>query len=85
MTALRHLGHFVMVIGADPDLVESFFGSAVDYFSELINKASHRYTLGVRSFYAAFPLLAWLFDSRLFVLLTGFWAFKFIVFQDFRR
>ncbi len=85
MTALRHLGHFVMVIGADPDLVERHFGSAVEYFSDLINKASHRYTLGVRSFYAAFPLLAWLFDSRLFVLLTLFWALKFVVFQDFRR
>lgn len=85
MTALRHLGHFVMVIGADPALVESFFGSAADYFSELINRASHRYTLGVRSFYSAFPLLAWLFDSRLFVLFTAFWALKFVVFQDFRR
>ena len=83
MTALRHLGHFVLIIGADPDLIDSFFGSPADYFAGLINKASHRYTLGVRSFYAAFPLLAWLFDSRLFVALTVFWAFKFIIFQDF--
>ncbi len=83
MTALRHLGHFVLVIGADPDLVDSQFGSAVDYFAGLINRASHRYTLGVRSFYAAFPILAWLFDSRLFVLLTVFWGLKFLGFQDF--
>lgn len=83
MTALRHLGHFVLIIGADPKLVESYFGSAAEYFSDLINRASHRYTLGVRSFYAAFPLLVWLFDSRLFVLITAFWAVKFMLFQDF--
>lgn len=83
MAALRHLGHFVLVIGADPELVRSYFGSAEDYFADLLNKASHRYTLGVRSFYAAFPLLAWLFDSRLFLLLTVFWGLKFFVFQDF--
>lgn len=83
MTALRHLGHFVLVIGADPDLVSSHFGSAVEYFADLINRASHRYTLGVRSFYAAFPVLAWLFDSRLFVLLTVLWGLKFMGFQDF--
>ncbi len=83
MTSLRHLGHFVMIIGADPALVESHYGSPADYFAELINRASHRYTLGVRSFYASLPLLAWLFDARLFFVLNAFWAFKFIRFQDF--
>ncbi|REJ74922.1 MAG: DUF599 domain-containing protein [Acidobacteria bacterium] len=84
MTALRHLGHFVLIIGADPRLVSEYYGSAADYFADLINRASHRYTLGVRSFYATFPLLAWLFDSHLFVAMTLFWGFKFIGFQDFR-
>lgn len=83
MTALRHLGQFVLVIGADPVLVEKHFGSATHFFADLINRASHRYTLGVRSFYAAFPVLAWLFDSRLFVALTIFWGLKFLGFQDF--
>lgn len=83
MTSLRHLGHFVLIIGADPALIEAHYGSPAAHFAELINRASHRYTLGVRSFYAALPLLAWLFDARLFVLLTVFWAFKFIRFQDF--
>jgi uncharacterized membrane protein len=84
MTALRHLGHFVLIIGADPELVREYYGSASDYFADLINRASHRYTLGVRSFYASFPLLAWLFDSHLFVAMTVFWGFKFVGFQDFK-
>lgn len=83
MTALRHLGHFVLIIGADPVLIQEQVGSPADYFANLINRASHRYTLGVRAFYAAFPLLVWLFDSRLFVLITVFWGFKFMIFQDF--
>lgn len=83
MTSLRHLGHFVLMIGADPELIEKHEGSPVKYFSALINRASHRYTLGVRSFYAAFPLFAWLFDPWLFILLTVFWGVKFIGFQDF--
>jgi uncharacterized membrane protein len=85
MAALRHLGHFVLVIGADVKVVEEHYGSATDYFSDLINRASHRYTLGVRSFHAAFPLVGWLFDSKLFVLLTVLWGLKFLVFQDFAR
>lgn len=84
MTALRHLGHFVLVIGAERKLVDEYYGSAAEYFSDLINRASHRYTLGVRSFYATFPLLAWLFDSHLFLGITLFWALKFVGFQDFR-
>jgi len=82
MTALRYLGNFVLAIGADPAVIEEHFGSAVGYLSGLANKASHRYTLGVRSFYAAFPLMGWLFDSRLFVVLTVFWALRFFVFRD---
>ncbi|MCB1035425.1 MAG: DUF599 domain-containing protein [Acidobacteria bacterium] len=83
MTALRHLGNFILLIGADPALVEEHIGPPVKYFAGLINRASHRYTLGVRSFYAAFPLFVWLFDSRLFVALTLFWGLKFTFFQDF--
>jgi uncharacterized membrane protein len=83
MTALRHLGHFVLIIGADPALIEEQVGPPAEYFASLINRASHRYTLGVRAFYAAFPLLVWLFDARLFVAITVFWGFKFMIFQDF--
>ncbi|MCP4654659.1 MAG: DUF599 domain-containing protein [bacterium] len=85
MTSLRHLGHFVLVIGADPKLVEAYEGSPVKYFSALINRASHRYTMGVRSLFSAVPLFGWLLDSRLFLLLTLFWAVKLIGFQDFAR
>jgi uncharacterized membrane protein len=85
MAALRHLGHFVLVIGADPKLVEKHYGSATQYFSDLINRASHRHTLGVRSFHAAFPLVGWMFDSRLFVFLVVVWGLKFLVYQDFAR
>ncbi|RMH18943.1 MAG: DUF599 domain-containing protein [Acidobacteria bacterium] len=83
MTSLRYLGNFVLVIGADPKLVEREEGSPVRYFSALINRASHRYTLGVRAFYSAFPLFAWLFDARIFVALCLFWGIKLVFFQDF--
>ena len=83
MTALRHLGHFNLVIGADPQLLDSHEGSAVDYLSGLVNRASSRYTLAVRCLFSASPVFLWLFDSRLFLILTSFWAVKFLVFQDF--
>ena len=85
MAALRRLGHFSLVIGADPKVIEEEEGSPVDYLTNLVNKASNRYTLGVRSFFAAFPLFAWLFNSWLFVALTVFLAIKFVSFQDFKR
>jgi uncharacterized membrane protein len=85
MTALRHLGHFNLVIGADPAVVREQEGDPVTYFSALINRASHRYTLGVRCLYSAFPLFGWLFDPWLFLIMTTFWAVKFMVFQDFRH
>jgi uncharacterized membrane protein len=83
MTALRHLGHFNVVIGADPHLIDLYEGSAVEYLSALINRASNRYTMAVRCLYSASPLFLWLFDTRLFVAVTVVWAFKFIGFQDF--
>jgi uncharacterized membrane protein len=83
MTALRHLGHFNLVVGADPDVIANREGSAVDYLSALINKASNRATLAVRSLYSATPLFLWLFDVRLFVVLNLVWAVKFVAFQDF--
>lgn len=83
MTALRHLGHFNLVIGADPQLVEEMEGSSTDYFSALINRASTRYTLAVRCLYSASPLFMWLFDTWMFIALTLFWSIKFVGFQDF--
>lgn len=83
MTALRHLGHFNLVIGADPKVLDRREGSAVDYLSALINRASNRSTLAVRCLYSASPLFLWLFDSRLFLGLTVLWGVKFIAFQDF--
>ncbi len=83
MTSLRHLGHFVLIIGADSELIAEHQGDPVKYFSNLINRASHRYTLGGRSFYSAFPLFAWLFDPWAFLIITVIWGIKFINFQDF--
>ena len=83
MTSLRHLSHFSLVVGTDPDLIEELDGSALKYLSNLINRASNRHTLAVRCLYSATPVFFWLFDVRLFVGLTAFWAFKFIVLQDF--
>jgi uncharacterized membrane protein len=83
MTSLRHLGHFNLVIGTDPKLIDAEEGSAVEYFATLINRASNRYTLATRCLFSASPLFLWLFDTRLFILLTLFWGVKFIGFQDF--
>jgi len=83
MSSLRHLGHFNLVIGADPSVLDAEEGSAVDYFATLINRASNRYTLGVRCLYSASPLFLWLFDPWLFLGLTLFWSVKFIAVQDF--
>jgi uncharacterized membrane protein len=83
MTSLRHLGHFNVVVGADKHVIELYEGSAIDYLSALINRASNRYTLAVRCLYSASPLFFWLFDTRIFVGVTLFWALKFIGFQDF--
>ena len=85
MTALRHLGHFNIVVGTEPDLIEEYEGSAAEYLSQLINRASNRYTLAVRSLFSATPIFLWLFDTRLFLALTLFWGFKFMVLQDFSR
>jgi uncharacterized membrane protein len=85
MASLRRLGQFNLVIGADPAVIEAEEGPPVDYLTGLINMASNRYTLGVRAFFSAFPLFAWLFDSWLFVGITLFFAVKFVIFQDFRR
>jgi uncharacterized membrane protein len=83
MTSLRHLGHFNLVFGADPKLIEQYEGSAEDYFAALINRASNRYTLAVRCLYSASPLFLWLFDAWFFLALTLFWGIKFVCFQDF--
>lgn len=83
MTSLRHLGHFNLVIGADPQLIDELEGSSVDYFSSLINRASNRYTLAVRTLYSASAIFLWLFDPWWFIALSLFWGTKFIVFQDF--
>jgi len=83
MTSLRHLGHFNLVIGADPELIREHEGPPEDYFSALINRASNRYTLAVRCLYSASPLFLWIFDRWFFLGLTLFWGVKFIGFQDF--
>ncbi len=83
MTSLRHLGHFVLVIGADPEVIREHEGDPVEYFTALINRASNRYTLAVRSLYSASPIFVWLFDQWFFIALTLFWGIKFIGFQDF--
>jgi uncharacterized membrane protein len=83
MTALRHLGHFTLVVGADPAVIEHHEGSAVDYLSALINRASNRSTLAMRCMYSASPLFLWLVDARLSIALSVIWGTKFIFFQDF--
>ena len=85
MTALRHLGHFVLVVGAKAELLSEDGVSAADYLSGLLNRASSRYTLAVRCLYSASSIFLWLFDARFSLLLTLFWGFKFVVLQDFRR
>ena len=85
MTSLRHLSLFNIVIGAERSLIREYEGSAVEYLSNLINRASNRHTLAVRCLYSATPLFLWLFDSRLFLGVTLLWGFKFMVLHDFHR
>lgn len=85
MASLRHLGHFNMVIGADPEVIGATEGEAVEYLSDLVSRASNRYTLAVRCFYSASPIFLWLFDPWLFVAMTAFWGLKFVGRQDFAR
>jgi len=85
MAALRHIGHFTLVIGADPKLVEEHEGDPAEFFSTMMDKASSRHTLGMRTFYSALPVLLWVFDTWMFVGVTAFWGAKFIGFQDFLR
>lgn len=84
VNSLRHLGHFTLTIGADPAIVDRLHGSAADYFSGLIARASLRYTQGLRALYSVFPLFLWLYDPWLFVAVTGLWALWFLA-QDFPR
>ncbi len=84
VNALRHIGHFNLTIGADPVLVDRLYGSAVDHFSDLLARASRRYTQGIRALYSVFPLFLWLFDSWLFLGVTVAWAAWFLA-QDFPR
>jgi uncharacterized membrane protein len=82
--SLRHLGHFNLTIGADPKLVDQLHGSAADYFSGLIARASLCHTQGLRAFYGVFPLFLWLFGGWLFLGATALWAIWFLA-QDFLR
>ena len=84
VNSLRHIGHFTLTIGADPKLVDEMHGSAVDYFSGILARASLRYTQGVRTLYSVFPLFLWIFDRWLFLGATALWAAWFVV-QDFPR
>jgi uncharacterized membrane protein len=83
MTALRHLGHFNLVIGAKTSLIKQYKGSPTKYFSSLVSRASYRYTAGVRYLYSAIALFGWLFNPWLFICITLFFGLKFIFFQDF--
>ena len=64
-------------------IIRQHEGEPADYFTTLVNRASSRHTLAVRSLYSASPLFLWLFDSWFFIALTLFWGIKFIGFQDF--
>ena len=72
--ALRNIGHFNLAIGADPALIEEDEGSAVDFLTKLIARASNRSTLGIRTFYSAFPVFLWIFSPWFFFAATALWA-----------
>lgn len=83
IASLRYIGMFNVTIGADPKVVEERAGSAVEYYTQLMQKTSARYTMGVRAFYSVFPVFLWMFDTWLFVIVTAGWAVKFMGIQDF--
>lgn len=86
MACLRHLGHFNLILGADPALIEREEGiPAADYLTRIINQASNRYTLGSRTFLSALPLFLWLFSTWVFLLVTLATAVRFMGHTDFAR
>jgi len=86
MACLRHLGHFNLILGADPALIEREEGvPAADYITRIINQASNRYTLGSRTFLSALPLFLWLFSTWVFLLVTVAVGVRFMGLTDFAR
>jgi len=83
VNSIRYLGQFTLTIGADPAVVESEYGASLTYYAHLLERASSRYTLGVRTLHSSFPLFLWLFDPWTFLIVTALFAVKYMGFQDF--
>ena len=68
---IRLVSQLTILIGSDPDLIDHVEGvDAVTYFSTILNRATNRFTYGQRGFYFSLCVIAWLFSSWAFVLLT---------------
>jgi len=78
VAGLRHLGHFNLTIGADPEVMRAEEGDPA-----ILDRASGRYTLGVRALYSAFAIVLWCVDAWLLIAMCLFWAVRFVGFQDF--
>ncbi|MGQ0534461.1 MAG: DUF599 domain-containing protein [Methanobacteriota archaeon] len=86
LLAVRYLNLFTILIGADADLIAHAEGiDAVTYLTNLLNRANDRFTYGQRAVYFALPIVAWMFSSVWFILVTLAIAFYLVVHLDFKR
>lgn len=86
LLSIRYLNQFVILIGADPDLIDHIERvDAVTYLSNLINRASNRYTYGQRGFYFAVPIIAWMFSPWAFLATTVGLMVYLMLYLDFKK
>jgi len=83
---IRFLNQLTVLMGADPDLIDHVEGvDAVEYFTAMLNSATNRYTFGQRGFYFSLAIIAWIFSSIAFVIVTAAIGIFLIAFMDFQR
>lgn len=85
LSSLRNYRLFVMLIPADPDLVEKETGiTALDYFTNMVNRASNNYTIGSRAIFYALPVILWIGSVWLFISSTVIMTLYFSLWKDYK-
>jgi len=83
---IRFLNQLTILIGSDPDLIDHIEGmEAVEYFTAMLNSATNRYTYGQRGFYFSLAIIAWIFSSIAFVIVTLIIGIFLVGLLDFQR
>lgn len=83
---IRFLNQLSIMIGSDPDLIDHVEGmEAVEYFTAMLNSATNRYTYGQRGFYFSLAVIAWIFSSVAFVVVTVIIGVFLVALMDFQK